>query len=107
MDSAVARPVRVLIGGVDFSDCFVSYSGARSTADTSGLLSITGQIELRYVPGKTPESLDDRLNPARWSRGQEITGTRPVPGPGSRMVLCGVLRRRLMGADVWLLKSVI
>jgi hypothetical protein len=61
------------VGGVDFSECFVSYSGARSTADTSGLLSITGQIELAYVPGKTPESLDDRLNAARWYRGQEIT----------------------------------
>ncbi|MGI8933955.1 MAG: hypothetical protein ACR2FS_07765 [Phormidesmis sp.] len=71
--SAVARPVRLLIGGVDFSECFVSYSGARSTADTSGLLSISGQIELQYIPGKTPESLDDRLNPERWHRGQTIT----------------------------------
>lgn len=72
MVSAVARPVRILVGGLDFSDCFISYSGARSTADTSGLLSITGQIELQYIPGKTPESLDDRLNPQRWYRGQTI-----------------------------------
>lgn len=71
--SAVARPVRILVGGLDFSECFVSYSGARSTADTSGLLSITGQIELQYIAGKTPESLDDRLNPHRWYRGQRVT----------------------------------
>lgn len=71
--NAAARPVRLLVGEIDFSECFVSYSGARSTADTSGLLSITGQIELQYIPGKTPESLDDRLNAARWYRGQKIT----------------------------------
>ena len=73
MVSAVARPVRILVGGLDFSENFISYSGARSTADTSGLLSISGQIELQYIPGNTPESLDDRLNSERWYRGQKIT----------------------------------
>ncbi|MEO0659798.1 MAG: hypothetical protein AAFY74_20345, partial [Pseudomonadota bacterium] len=70
--NAVARPVRILVGGVDFSQSFISYSGARSTADTAGLLSITGNIELRYTDKPPPESLDDRSN-TRWCRGQTIT----------------------------------
>lgn len=70
--NAGARPVRILVGGVDFSPCFISYAGARSTADTSGLLSITGNIELQYIAGQTPEDLDDRSN-SRWCRGQRIT----------------------------------
>lgn len=67
-----ARNVRLLIGGVDFTPCLISFQGSDSHLDQSGLITFTGQILL----GKALDfnySLDDRKNPGAFCRGTPVT----------------------------------
>jgi len=72
-----SRNFRLLIGGefgfspLDFSAGLMSFDGADSKIDQSGLVLFTGRISIRWWYG-CPESLDDRRN-CRFARGQKIT----------------------------------
>lgn len=67
-----ARNVRLLIGGIDFTPCLISFQGSDSHLDQSGLITFTGQILLGKALGFT-QSLDDRKNPSAFCRGKSIT----------------------------------
>ncbi|MEH2393688.1 MAG: hypothetical protein V7K21_19175 [Nostoc sp.] len=67
-----ARNVRLLIGGVDFTPCLISFQGSDSHLDQSGLITFTGQILLGKALGFT-QSLDDRKSPSAFCRGKAVT----------------------------------
>lgn len=67
-----ARNVRLLIGGVDFTPCLISFQGSDSHLDQSGLITFTGQILLGKALGFT-QSLDDRKSPGSFCRGTAVT----------------------------------
>jgi hypothetical protein len=67
-----ARKIQILIGGVDFSTCFISFQGSDDHVTSgNGLITFTGQMILAKSLGFT-ESLDDRKNPTRYCRGVQV-----------------------------------
>jgi hypothetical protein len=67
-----ARKIQILIGGVDFSSCLISFQGSDDHVTSgNGLITFNGQIVLGKSHGFT-ESLDDRKNPTRFCRGVQV-----------------------------------
>jgi hypothetical protein len=68
-----ARRLRLLIGTdeQDWSEGVGVFNATRTPISDSGLLLVTGDLELLPVIG-APESLDPQENPERWARGNPV-----------------------------------
>jgi|GEM_PF-4366207 len=67
-----ARNCQLLIGGYDYTPCFISLQGSDSHLDQSSLITFSGTILLGKAIG-FGESLDDRINTTRFCRGTVVT----------------------------------
>ncbi len=71
--NASASVLQILVGSdqQDWSDARMSFEAGVNQRDRSGLFKITGRLTLACI-NTAPESLNPRINQARWCRGQII-----------------------------------
>ena len=88
----VPRPLKIIIGTIDYSDCIASYDGGDEKLGYSGLVVFRGKMVIGRALGF--DTLDDRKNKL-WNRGTPVKiyisddsqTVRPSPRGGSLFVL--------------------
>ena len=88
----VPRPLKIVIGTIDYSDCIASYDGGDEKLGYSGLVVFRGKMVIGRALGF--DTLDDRKNKL-WNRGtpvqiyisDDFQVVRPSPRGGSLFVL--------------------
>ena len=70
MINLIPRDFQLLIDGLDCTTALSQITGGFSHFDSSGLIKISGELELKR-PLDWTEDLDDRTN-SRWARGKEV-----------------------------------